>query len=68
MVSNRDIGFVHSGQPAEIKVSAFDSARSRPCCMARSLNISPDAVVRDKPAEKFDLRRPELVDSVTQRA
>jgi hemolysin D len=49
MVSNRDIGFVHSGQRAEIKVDTFNFTRYG-FLHGEVLSLSSDAIVRDKPA------------------
>ena len=46
MVSNRDIGFVHPGQEAEIKIDTFNFTRYG-LLHGRVLSISPDAVIRD---------------------
>ncbi len=51
MVSNRDIGFVHAGQPAEIKVDTFNFTRYG-LLHGEVLSISPDAIVRDSPQDK----------------
>ena len=50
MVSNRDIGFVHAGQPAEIKVDTFNFTRYG-LLHGEVQNLSPDAVLRDQPAD-----------------
>jgi len=47
MVSNSDIGFVHSGQRAEIKVDTFNFTRYG-LLHGRVLSVSRDAVVRDR--------------------
>ena len=48
MVSNSDIGFVHSGQRAEIKVDTFNFTRYG-LLHGKVLSVSRDAVVRDRP-------------------
>ena len=48
MVSNRDIGFVHAGQEAEIKVDTFNFTRYG-LLHGKVLNVSQDAIARDKP-------------------
>ena len=48
MVSNRDIGFVHAGQEAEIKVDTFNFTRYG-LLHGKVLSVSQDAIVRDKP-------------------
>ncbi len=51
MVSNRDIGFVHVGQAAEIKVDTFNFTRYG-LLHGEVLSVSQDAIVRDKPQDK----------------
>lgn len=51
MISNRDIGFVHVGQDAQIKVDTFNFTRYG-LLHGRVLNVSPDAIVRDLPQDK----------------
>jgi membrane fusion protein, hemolysin D len=52
MVSNRDIGFVHAGQEAEIKVDTFNFTRYG-LLHGSVIDVSPDAITRtvsqDKP-------------------
>jgi hemolysin D len=55
MVSNRDIGFVHAGQEAEIKVDTFNFTRYG-LLHGEVLSISQDAIVRDRPQERPDER------------
>jgi membrane fusion protein, hemolysin D len=55
MVSNRDIGFVHSGQDAEIKVDTFNFTRYG-LLHGQVLSVSQDAVVRDRKQDRFDDR------------
>ncbi len=50
MVSNRDIGFVHAGQEAQIKVDTFNFTRYG-LLHGQVLSVSPDAIIRDRPAE-----------------
>ena len=50
-VSNRDIGFVHKGQPAEIKVDTFNFTRYG-LLQGQVLGVSRDSVTRDKPQNK----------------
>jgi hemolysin D len=57
MVSNRDIGFVHSGQQAEIKVDTFNFTRYG-LLHGEVLNVSQDAIIRDQPQERAGERRP----------
>jgi hemolysin D len=51
MVSNRDIGFVHAGQEAEIKVDTFNFTRYG-LLNGRVVSVSQDAIVRDKPQDR----------------
>src|SRR6202040_2591615 len=55
MVSNRDIGFVHAGQEAEIKVDTFNFTRYG-LLQGRVLSVSQDAIGRDKPQDKSNDR------------
>jgi hemolysin D len=50
MVSNRDIGFVHEGQSAEIKIDTFSFTRYG-LLHGEVINVSQDAISRDKPQE-----------------
>jgi hemolysin D len=52
MVSNRDIGFVHPGQEAEIKVDTFNFTRYG-LLRGKVESVSQDAIVRDKPQDKI---------------
>ena len=45
MVSNRDIGFVHQGQEAEIKIDTFNFTRYG---LLHVLTVSQDAIIRDR--------------------
>jgi hemolysin D len=51
MVQNRDIGFVHPGQDAQIKIDTFNFSRYG-LLHGKVLNVSPDAITRDKPPDK----------------
>jgi hemolysin D len=51
MVSNRDIGFVHPGQDAEIKVDTFHFTRYG-LLRGNVVSVSQDAIVHDKPRDK----------------
>jgi hemolysin D len=53
MVSNRDIGFVHVGEPAEVKIDTFNFTRYG-LLHGEVVNISEDAIARDKPQDKND--------------
>ena len=46
MVSNRDIGFVHPGQEAEIKIDTFNFTRYG-LLHGQVLSVSQDAIIRD---------------------
>jgi hemolysin D len=52
-VPNRDIGFVHAGQDAEIKVDTFNFTRYG-LLHGRVLGVSRDAIVRDKPQDRAE--------------
>jgi hemolysin D len=56
MVLNRDIGFVRTGQLAEVKVDTFSFTKYG-LLHGEVLSISQDAVVRDKPVDKDDDKR-----------
>lgn len=51
MISNRDIGFVSSGQDAEIKIDTFNFTRYG-LLRGRVTSVSQDAIVQDKPSGK----------------
>ncbi len=51
MIPNRDIGFVHVGQEAEIKVDTFTFTRYG-LIHGRVLSISQDSIVRENPSNK----------------
>ncbi len=55
MVSNRDIGFVHPGQDAEIKVDTFNFTRYG-LLHGQVLSISQDAVIRDRQQDRSSER------------
>jgi hemolysin D len=55
MVSNRDIGFVHPGQDAQIKVDAFNFTRYG-LVHGRVVSMSPDAIVRETPQDRSNDR------------
>jgi hemolysin D len=57
MVSNRDIGFVHAGQDAEIKVDTFNFTRYG-LVHGEVLDISSDAIAREKPQDKTSDKLP----------
>ena len=56
MVSNRDIGFVHAGQPAEIKVDTFNFTRYG-LLHGEVLTVSQDAVIRDRQQDRSSDRK-----------
>jgi hemolysin D len=56
MVSNRDIGFVHPGQAAEIKIDTFNFTRYG-LLHGEVLSISQDAVIRDRAQDRSNDRR-----------
>jgi hemolysin D len=51
MVSNRDIGFIHAGQDAAIKIDTFNFTRYG-LLHGKVLSISQDAITREKAQEK----------------
>jgi len=56
MVSNRDIGFIHPGQDAEIKIDTFNFTRyGMP--HGQVLTVSQDAIIRDQPQDRSGDRR-----------
>jgi hemolysin D len=55
MVSNSDIGFVHAGQEAEIKVDTFNFTRYG-LLHGRVLTVSQDAVIRDRQQDRSNDR------------
>jgi hemolysin D len=48
MVSNKDIGFVHGGQDAEIKIDTFNFTRYG-LIHGKVASVSQDAIIREKP-------------------
>jgi hemolysin D len=51
MILNRDIGFVHAGQDAQIKVDTFNFTRYG-LLHGTVLSVSSDAIARDKPRDR----------------
>jgi len=51
MVSNKDIGFVHAGEDAEIKIDTFTFTRYG-LLHGKVESVSQDAIVREKPQDK----------------
>jgi hemolysin D len=58
MVSNRDIGFVHPGQEAEIKVETFNFTRYG-LLHGKVLHVSQDAITREKSQDKSGGSKPQ---------
>src|SRR6185437_15825462 len=52
MVPNRDIGFVHEGESAEIKIDTFNFTRYG-LLHGDVLSVSHDAIAHDRPQDKF---------------
>jgi len=57
MVSNRDIGFIHAGQEAEIKIDTFNFTRYG-LLHGKVLTVSQDAVIRDRQPDRSGNRTP----------
>jgi hemolysin D len=57
MVSNRDIGFVHPRQGAEIKIDTFNFTRYG-LLHGQVLSVSQDAIIRDQQQDRFNNRAP----------
>lgn len=55
MVKNRDIGFVHVGQEAAIKIDTFEFTRYG-LLRGRVTSLSQDAIIKDNPPSKDDKR------------
>ena len=51
MVSNRDIGFIHAGQAAEIKVDTFSFTRYG-LLHGKVISVSRDAIIKDRPQDR----------------
>ena len=66
MVSNRDIGFVHADQEAEIKIDTFSFTRYG-LLHGRVLNVSQDAITRDKPQDKSNDKAAGAENSTSER-
>jgi hemolysin D len=65
MVSNSDIGFVHSGQQAEIKVDTFNFTRYG-LLHGEVLSVSRDAVIRDRPQGRPGERTPDSANETSE--
>jgi len=57
MISNRDVGFVQPGQPAEIKVDTFNFTKYG-LLHGDVLSVSHDAIVRNKPIDRASEKSP----------
>lgn len=57
MVSNRDVGFVHAKQQAEIKVDTFNFTKYG-LLRSEVLSVSRDAIVREKAVDKAGVKTP----------
>ena len=57
MISNRDVGFVQLGQPAEIKVDTFNFTKYG-LLHGDVLSVSHDAIVRNKPVDRASEKSP----------
>jgi membrane fusion protein, hemolysin D len=57
MVSNRDIGFIRPGEPAEIKIDTFNFTRYG-LLHGEVVSVSQDSIIRDKPADKSGNAKP----------
>jgi hemolysin D len=55
MVENRDMGFAHPGEAAEIKIDTFNFTRYG-LIHGKVLRVSQDAIARDRPQDKSDTR------------
>ncbi len=67
MVQNRDIGFVHEGQDAKIKVDAFNFNRYG-LIDGKVASISPDSITREKPIDKANADQQGAVDDSSEPA
>jgi hemolysin D len=65
MVSNRDIGFVHADQEAEVKIDTFSFTRYG-LLHGKVLNVSQDAIARDKPQDKSNDKAPGAENSTSE--
>lgn len=57
LVLNKDIGFVHDGDDAEIKIDTFNFTRYG-LLRGKIITVSQDAVMRDKPTSQSNNDRP----------
>jgi membrane fusion protein, hemolysin D len=58
MISNRDIGFVNPGEPAEVKIDTFNFTRYG-LVHGKVTSVSQDAIVREKPADRQNGGKPQ---------
>ena len=65
MVSNSDIGFIHAGQEAEIKVDTFNFTRYG-LLHGHVLSVSQDAVIRDRQQDRSGERLPGTVNDSSE--
>jgi hemolysin D len=56
MISNKDIGFVHTGQKAEVKVDTFNFTRYG-LIHGQVTSVSHDAIQREKPQDKSEEKK-----------
>lgn len=57
MIANRDVGFVHPEQTAEIKVDTFNFTKYG-LLHGKVLTVSQDAIIRDKPVDHASEKAP----------
>jgi hemolysin D len=57
VVPNRDVGFVHARQQAEIKVDTFNFTKYG-LLHGEVLSVSQDAIVREKPVDRASEKTP----------
>jgi hemolysin D len=66
MVSNRDIGFVHQGQEAQIKIDTFNFTRYG-LLQGVVVNVSKDAIIKDKPQDlRGDAQQPGTAEETSE--
>lgn len=56
MVLNNDIGFVHDGDPVEVKIDTFNFTKYGPSA-GKVVSVSRDAIARDKTTAQVDAQR-----------
>lgn len=57
MIQNKDIGFVHDGDPAEIKIDTFNFTKYG-LIHGKVVSVSQDAIIREKPPSQANADRP----------